>query len=126
MTRHFNRAGQTTNRKRLRHNATPAEQRLWQRLKGTQLRVKFRRQYSVDTFVIDFYAPAHKLAVEIDGDSHFTPEGLAYDRERTAHLERFGIQVLRFTNSEVAENIEGVVAAIQDALQKRPPLTPPW
>jgi very-short-patch-repair endonuclease len=121
-------------RKALRQNATDAERRLWPHLRGERLGAKFRRQYSVDAYVLDFYAPGVKLAIEVDGELHYSPEGMAYDRERTTYLERFGITVLRFTNVEVAENIEGVMANIQEAVNLRKttapkptaPLPPPW
>jgi very-short-patch-repair endonuclease len=84
-----------------------------------QLGAKFRRQYSVDDYVLDFYAPRVKLAVEVDGDSHFGKAGMAHDRERTAHLQSFGIEVLRFTNLEIRENLDGVLARIDEVLQRR-------
>jgi len=96
----------------------PAEIILWSRLKGRQLEgYKFRRQYSVEHFVIDFYCPELKLAVEIDGDSHYTSphpllgkegnKGRLSDIQRQIQIEAFGIQFLRFTNREVYENLEG-------------------
>src|SRR5262249_45029120 len=85
-------------RKALRRNASQAEQRLWEHLRGNQLGIKFRRQYSVDAYVLDFYAPHAKLAIEVDGDSHFTGTAPQYDHERTNYLNSFGIDVLRFTN----------------------------
>jgi very-short-patch-repair endonuclease len=108
----------------LRRNAPEAEQRLWPHLRGKQLGVTFRRQYSVDAYVLDFYAPQSKLAVEVDGDSHFRPAATVYDEERTRHLKRFGIEVVRFTNAEIAENIEAVLAAIGEALKRRPTTSP--
>jgi very-short-patch-repair endonuclease len=112
----------------LRNNATEAERTLWWHLRGKQLGVKFRRQYSVDAFVVDFYAPGCKLAVEVDGDSHFTDHGLAHDRERTSCLAKFAIEVIRFTNAEIFEHIDAVVDKIGAAVQRRsqPPLAPPW
>jgi len=65
------------------------------------------------------------LAVEIDGDSHYTPEAVEYDRARTAYLGRFGIEVLRFTNLEVGENVEGVLMSIEAAVKRRRG-TSPW
>ena len=128
MTLHYNQASQRKKRRALRSNATVAERRLWLRLKGQQLGVKFRRQYSVDAFVVDFYAPGCKLAIEVDGDSHFTDDGIAYDSERTSYLEKFGILVIRFMNAEIFENLDGVVERIGTAVQERsqPPLAPPW
>jgi len=128
MTLHYNRSGQRAKRRTLRNNATEAERRLWSHLRGKQLGVKFRRQYSVDGFVVDFYAASCKLAVEVDGDSHFAGQGAAYDRERTNCLARFGIQVIRFTNPEILQHIRAVVDHIAAAVQRRsqPPLAPPW
>jgi very-short-patch-repair endonuclease len=68
------------------------------------------------------------LAIELDGDSHFTPEAIEYDRARTTDLGRFGIEVLRFTNLEVGENLEGVLTSIEAAVKRRrgtSPLPPP-
>lgn len=96
-------------RKELRNNATPAEQKLWRVLKHSNLGgCKFRRQHSVGPYVLDFYCPAKELALELDGDSHFTDEALVYDRERTAYLNGLGIKVLRFFNTDVYERIEAV------------------
>ncbi len=119
MTRHYNRLRERDKRKSLRSAATAAEKKLWQHLKAKQSGAKFRRQYSVDAYVLDFYAPYPKLAIEIDGDSHFTPEAIAYDRERTAYLEAFGIEVMRFTNLEIVENIEGVLEKIAAAVKRK-------
>jgi very-short-patch-repair endonuclease len=118
MTQHFNRRTERAKRTALHTHATEAEQRLWQHLRSKQLGVKFRRQYSVDAYVLDFYAPRSKLAVEVD--SHFRPAATVYDEERTRHLNRFGIEVVRFTNAEIAENIEAVRAAIGEVLKRRP------
>jgi very-short-patch-repair endonuclease len=90
--------------------------------------MRFRRQYSVDAYILDFYAPRSKLAIEVDGDSHFTAAAIQYDRERTTYLNRFGIEVLRFTNLDIANNIEGVLSAIEAAVKRRnstSPLPPP-
>ncbi len=119
MTLHYNRVSQREKRRTLRHNATAAERTLWARLRGQQLGVKFRRQYSIDAFVVDFYAPSCKLAVEVDGDSHFTDQGLAYDRERSSCLAKFGIEVIRITNAEIFEHINAVVDKVVTAVQRR-------
>ena len=62
--------------------------------------------------MVDFYCPALKLAIEIDGDSHFQPGEQGKDRQRQKHVESFGIQFLRFRNNEVGENLRGVIEAI--------------
>lgn len=124
MTLHFNRHTERNKRKALRNNATDAEQRLWQFLKSKQVGAKFRRQYSVDAYVLDFFAPRSKLAIEVDGDSHFTADAMQYDSGRTAYFEQFGIEVLRFTNLEIFENIEGVLEVIQAAVKRRKATSP--
>ena len=128
MTLHFNQASQREKRRTLRNNATEAERRLWRRLQGKQLGVKFRRQYSVDAFVVDFYSPPCRLAIEIDGAPHFTKDGIVADTERTSSLAKFGIAVVRFSNSEVCGNLDGVVERIKAVVRQRsqPPLAPPW
>jgi very-short-patch-repair endonuclease len=129
LTLHFNRSRERQKRKALRRNASEAEQRLWQHLRGKQLGIRFRRQYSVDAYVLDFYAPQSKLAIEVDGDAHFTGTAPQSDHERTTYLNRFGIDVLRFTNLDIVENIDGVLSAIAAAVKRRnstSPLPPPW
>ena len=81
--------------------------------------MKFRRQYGVDSYVLDFYAPACKLAVEIDGDSHFTEEATRHDEKRSRRLKEFGIAVIRFTNTEVANHVESVLESIKTAVEQR-------
>ncbi|HEY2987092.1 MAG TPA: endonuclease domain-containing protein [Candidatus Binatia bacterium] len=119
MTLHFNRQSERDKRKALRSNATATEQRLWQHLKAKQLGAKFRRQFSVDGYVLDFYAPRSKIAIEVDGDSHFTADAMHYDKERTAYMKEFGIEILRFTNLEIIENIEGVLLTIEAVVKRR-------
>ena len=75
MTIHFNKSSEKTNRRKLRRNSTEAEEILWEHLKDRKLfKMKFRRQYSIDQFVIDFYCPKKKLIIEIDGSQHFKKE----------------------------------------------------
>ena len=73
MTLHYNRTKENWRRKELRNNMTKAEKILWEYLKNKKLEgYKFRRQYSVDSFIIDFYCPKVKLGIEVDGEVHFT------------------------------------------------------
>jgi len=96
---------------------------LWSRLKDKGLGgYKFRRQFSIGKFVIDFYCPKLKLAIEIDGDSHFVKGADERDRERQTLIETFGITFLRFTNREIHENIEGVLNKIMEYMQILPDL----
>ncbi len=97
----------------LRRMQTPAEAKLWAVLRGRHLGYKFRRQHPLGHFVADFYCAAVQLVIELDGDSHAAQ--VAYDAQRTAWLEAHGLRVLRFSNSDVAHNLEGVVTAILQA-----------
>jgi very-short-patch-repair endonuclease len=101
-------------RKTLRNSSTSAEAALWTMLKKRQIEGgKFRRQHSVGPYIVDFYCPSEKLAVELDGAYHFTSEGIAYDEERSAYLRRYNINVIRFENREVFENPEAVLEKIK-------------
>lgn len=91
---------------------------LWTRLKGRQLGgYKFRRQHGVDNFVMGFYCPELKLTIEIDGDSHFTDDAMLSDQKRQEVIQSYGIQFLRFTNKEICNNLEGIIAGIGDRIQ---------
>ena len=97
----------------LRQPQTPAEQKLWSRLRNHQLEgLKFRRQHPIDRFIIDFYCAEAKLCIEIDGDSH--AEQIEYDQARTEYLNERGYTVIRFTNREVFNQCEAVLQRIAD------------
>jgi very-short-patch-repair endonuclease len=114
------------NRKRLRNSLTPAEAKLWSLLENSKLENrKFRRQHSVGPYVLDFYCPAEKLCVELDGAAHFTDGGHEYDSARTEYLETLNILVVRFENKDVFENTEGVLEEIRRHFLNKPPLAPP-
>ncbi|MEL6319257.1 MAG: endonuclease domain-containing protein [Cyanobacteria bacterium J06626_14] len=123
MTRIFNRRSDKAKRQRLRNNMPRAEIILWSRLRLRQVAgVKFRRQYGVERFVLDFYCPALKLAIEVDGPTHLSPEAQAYDQRRQQFIEELGIRFLRFTNQEVYQNLDGVLTVIHQkicTLQKK-------
>jgi very-short-patch-repair endonuclease len=113
MTKLYNKTSEKDKRQSLRNNMPPAEQLVWARLKGKQIgNCKFRRQYSVGVFVIDFYAVEIKLAIEIDGDSHFTDGAEVADRERQSSIESSGIRFSRFTNRQIYEELDAVVEEI--------------
>ena len=84
--------------------------RLWQKLRNRQLGVDFRRQHPVGNFVLDFYAPGLRLVIELDGGQHTTPD--ARDEMRTRWLADRGAIVLRFWNSDVIQNLSGVLEVI--------------
>jgi len=102
--------------KRLRTDMTPAEARLWGRLRRSQLGgVHFRRQQIIDGFVADFYCHSAGLIVEVDGGVHAEQED--YDQMRDAVISARGLSVVRFTNDQVLSEIEGVLAEIAKIVQ---------
>lgn len=103
-------------RKSLRNNATPQEIVLWSRLRNSQTGFKFRRQYSIGNYIVDFYCPEKKLAIEVDGSQHGNATNEAYDSARADYLDSLRVTVLRFWNNEVSINIEGVMMKIEEAL----------
>ncbi len=101
-------------RRHLRRSLTPAEATLWKALQGSKLAgKKFRRQHSIGNYVVDFYCPECKLAVELDGEKHFNLMASEYDLRRTEFLSRHNVRVLRFENRAVFEHPEGVLEAIR-------------
>lgn len=92
-------------RKELRNNLTPAEATLWKILKCSGLNNrKFRRQHSIENFIVDFYYPSEKLIIELDGQVHNDPVQSLYDAERDKRLYELGYKVLRFENRLVFVN----------------------
>jgi len=125
MSNIFNRKSQKLKRQYLRNNATTAERILWSKLKGEQLLgQKFRRQHGIGPFIVDFYCHDCKLAIEIDGATHWTREAKEYDRRREEYIEQYGVHFLRFTNSDVVENLDGVLMAIAEGVKGHHPLAP--
>jgi very-short-patch-repair endonuclease len=106
-------------RKNLRNNATSAEATLWTYLKGKQLcGRKFRRQQSIENYIVDFYCFNERLVIELDGAQHYNAGGLVYDEYRDMRLETLGLKVLRFENVEIFENIESVLEEIKQQFKK--------
>jgi very-short-patch-repair endonuclease len=100
-----------------RKRSTPAERKLWSRIRDDQLGVTFRRQHAVGNYIPDFCSPKAKLIIELDGSQHLEQE--EYDEERTKYLESDGYKVIRFWNNDVMNNIEGVILAIMYALEQQ-------
>ncbi len=99
---------------------------MWQMLKGKQLLgYKFRRQQGIEQYIVDFFCPQGKLAIEIDGATHSTSQQKAADLQRTNHIQSHGITVLRFSNTDVFENPDGVLTAIVESLKKSASHHPP-
>ena len=97
-------------RKKLRNNQTKSEQIIWNKLKWKQfLWLKFRRQHSIWRYILDFYCPEKKLAIEIDWENHAEEEQKEYDTMRTDFLNSAGIKVVRYTNEDIMKSIDWVL-----------------
>lgn len=93
----------------LRQSMTKAEVILWVNIRKRAVNgARFRRQHPIGSYIADFACPASKLIVEVDGATHSTPDELAYDARRTKYLEQQGWTVIRVTNTDIYENIDGV------------------
>lgn len=103
---------------KLRNESTRSEIRLWQRLKGKQLGVRFIRQKPIGNYIIDFYSKELQLAVELDGLSHHREDVMEKDAAKSLYLQKLGIHILRFEDKEVFENINNVIAVILDFIEQ--------
>ena len=103
----------------LRKEPTPAESRLWSRIRNDQLGINFRRQHAIGNYIPDFCSPKAKLIIELDGSHHLEQE--EYDSQRTKYLESLGYRVVRFWNHDVTNNIDGVILVILHALEDKLP-----
>ena len=117
MTQNFNKKSEKEKRRKLRRDQTFCEKIMWIYLRDRKtLGYKFRRQYSVDHYVIDFYCPELKLAIELDGSVHNVPDQKEYDAYRQEYLEKFGITFCRITNDELMGNANLVFKTIEDRI----------
>ena len=99
--------------RQLRANQTDCEHLLWQRLRSRQIaNLKFRRQFPCPPYVLDFYCAELKLAIELDGSQHYESSGLIHDQRRTLYLYQQGIEVVRFSNLEVLQQMDAVLEQI--------------
>ncbi len=101
----------------LRRNMTDVEIRLWTKLRKRQMKgLQFYRQRIIGEYIVDFYCPKADLILELDGGQHFSQEGMEKDRVRDDYLSKRGYKVLRFSDREVFENLEGVIERIGENL----------
>mgnify|MGYP001346069561 CR=1 FL=1 len=106
----------------LRANLTDAEQRLWARLRRKQiLGIQFYRQKPIGNYIADFYAPAARLVIEVDGSQHFEVPQSKHDQRRTAYLKQLGLRVLRYTDRQVLLELDSVAEGIFRALEEKHP-----
>ena len=106
-------------RRELRNNPTKAEARLWKALRKSQLEHrKFRRQHSIENYIVDFYCPSEKLIVEVDGNVHENAINDAYDTIRTKRLNELGCRVVRFANQDINKNLDTVLETIKQEFKQ--------
>lgn len=112
--------------KEMRHRMTRSEELLWEELKGKKLmNLKFRRQHPIMKFILDFYCHSIRLGIELDGKFHDGRAQQFYDEDRTEILNEKGIEVLRFKNSEVINEMEEVINRIRIFSESRRAVVPP-
>ena len=99
--------------RQLRKDQTDTEGKPWSILRNRQLSgVKFRRQFPIGRYILDFYCPEYKLGIEADGGGHYDDNGKRQDEVRTKMLSRYGVRIIRFSDSDMLNNIEDVHEAI--------------
>ena len=106
--------------RKLRENQTDAERKLWSVLRNRQLSgIKFRRQFPVGRYILDFYSPQYKLGIEADSGQHYEDKGKKQDRLRTTGLAEHGVEIVRFSDLDILNNIEGVCEIIERAVENK-------
>ena len=108
----------TARAQELRKNMTKEERRLWYEYLR-KYPYRFRRQVAIGSYIVDFYCAAARIAIELDGSQHYDPRAQAYDDQRSVSLNSLGIYVLRFSNTDVLQNLRGVCCAIDMAIEQR-------
>jgi very-short-patch-repair endonuclease len=109
----------TARARKLRRTSSEVEKRLWSKLRDSRLDgLSFRRQHPAGPYVLDFYCPLLRLAIELDGSQHAFRRQQLHDERRTAWLRACGVTELRFWNNEVTQNISGVLQTIIVAAEK--------
>jgi very-short-patch-repair endonuclease len=108
--------------RQLRNDMTDTERKLWSQIREKQLGCWFYRQKPIGGYIADFYCPKARLVIEIDGNRHFSDDAASYDTIRDEYMKSLGLAVLRFKNSEVTKNIQGVL----DLILSKIPLNPPF
>ena len=107
-----------SNAKQLRRGMTKQEQRLWFNFLRSYP-IKIYRQRSIDNFIVDFYCSRARLVIELDGSQHCSEQGEEYDKQRTRILESYGLRVIRFSNTDISRNFDGVCYTIDKIIKSR-------
>ncbi|MEF9426891.1 MAG: endonuclease domain-containing protein [Candidatus Mariimomonas ferrooxydans] len=101
----------------LRKNMTDAEKLLWSQLRRKQLKnIQFYRQRIIGNYIVDFYCPKANLVIELDGGQHYTDNGISKDRIRDNYIKKQGLRVLRFSDRDLFNNLNGIIEKIYEHL----------
>jgi very-short-patch-repair endonuclease len=120
MSEIFNKHEMKERRQELRREMTEPERLLWTRIRNRQIYgCKFRRQFSICAYVVDFYSPEIKLVVEIDGPSHDSADAIDYDKNRQEEIESLGIRIVKFTNKDVLSNLDMVINQLSETVKNQ-------
>ena len=102
----------------LRNNSTLSEVLFWNEVKGKRINgFQFLRQKPIGNFIIDFYCPKLRLAIEIDGDSHGFDEAIQRDKFKEKYLSKLGIHLIRYDDNELKSNIQGTIDHLIDWIE---------
>lgn len=108
-------------RRQLRSASTEPEKKVWDRLRARQFAgLKFRRQHGIGPYIVDFYCPEQSLVIEIDGESHAEIEQMLKDEQRNQYLVSLNLRVVRYNNSDIMKNIDGVLTDLLQRLSSIP------
>jgi very-short-patch-repair endonuclease len=118
MTELFNIKKYQNIRKILRKQPIKAERLLWNKLRRKNFDYRFRRQFGIDKYIVDFYCPKLKLVIELDRATHSTNLEIEKDKFRQSYLESLGLTIKRYNNTDVFKNMDGVMQSIKDEIKK--------
>ena len=104
--------------RKLRKDMTPWERKLWYCMLN-KYPVRFYRQKPIGQYIVDFYCPKANLVIELDGGGHYYPDAELKDTQRTKELESLGLKVIRFCNTDIDKNLEGIYLVIDQEVKKR-------
>ena len=115
----YNKKSTKIKRRILTKEMTLEENILWEHLRRDALGVRFRRQYGIGEYIADFYCPKLKLVIELDGEHHYTKEGMEYDKLRESFMENLEIKTIRFKNREIREELETVLIKLENEISNK-------
>ena len=110
----YNKESTKIKRRILKRDMTSEEKMLWKVIRRDSLEVRFRRQFGIGEYIVDFYCSKLKLVIELDGEPHCSKDGLEYDKIREEYMKTLGIKTVRFKNKEIRDNLIGIIKKIKE------------